>query len=162
MPGINTLQRVAVAASIAALSACAMLPGTSPTTTTSTPYPSGPTTQAYVQYARVTNVELISTEQQPPSSGIGAGAVIGGVVGGLLGRQVGGGTGQDIATVAGVVGGALVGNAIQRNQVPPTVTQLYRVTVQQDNGGIRSFDYAEQPNVRVGDRVRIENDQLYR
>ena len=159
MPGINTLKRVAVAASIAALSACASYPGASPTTATS-PYPSAPT-QAYAQYARVTNVELINTQQQP-SSGIGAGAVIGGVVGGLLGRQVGGGSGRDVATVAGVVGGALIGNAIQKNRVPPTVSQLYRVTVQQDNGGVRTFDYVEQPNVRVGDRVRIENDQLYR
>jgi outer membrane lipoprotein SlyB len=159
MSAINTLKRIAVVASVAALSACGTIPGTSPTTST-TSYPSAPTT-ASAQYARVTNVELISTQQQP-SSGIGAGAVIGGVVGGLLGRQVGGGSGQDIATVAGVVGGALIGNAIQKNQVPPTVTQLYRVTVQQDNGAVRSFDYAEQPNVRVGDRVRIENDQLYR
>ena len=79
-----------------------------------------------------------------------------------LGRQVGGGSGRDVATVAGVVGGALIGNAIQKNQAPPSVSQLYRVTVQQDNGGVRTFDYVEQPNVRVGDRVRIENDQLYR
>lgn len=159
MPGIKTLKRVAVAASIAALSACASDPGTSSTTTT-TPYPSAPAT---AQFGRVTNVELVSTQQQQqPSSGIG-GAVIGGVVGGLLGHQVGGGSGQDIATVAGVVGGALIGRAIQRNQAPPpTVSQLYRVTVQQDNGAVRAFDYAEQPNVRVGDRVRIENDQVYR
>lgn len=157
MLDLNTLKLAAVAASIAALSACASAPGTSSTTTT-TPYPSAPAT---AQFGRVTNVELVSTQQQP-ASGIGAGAVIGGVVGGLLGRQVGGGSGKDIATVAGVVGGALVGNAIQRNQTPPTVSQLYRVTVQQDNGAVRAFDYAEQPNVRVGDRVRIENDQLYR
>lgn len=157
MPAINTLQRVAVAASIAALSACASYPGASPTSPSS-PYPSAPAT---AQFGRVTNVELVSAQQQA-SSGIGAGAVIGGVVGGLLGRQVGGGSGRDVATVAGVVGGALIGNAIQKNRVPPTVSQLYRVTVQQDNGGVRTFDYVEQPNVRVGDRVRIENDQLYR
>jgi outer membrane lipoprotein SlyB len=154
---MNSLKLVAVAASIAALSACASSPSTSSTTTT-TSYPSAPAT---AQFGRVTNVELVSV-QQKPASGIGAGAVIGGVVGGLLGHQVGGGTGQDIATVAGVVGGALIGNAIQKSQTPPTVSQLYRVTVQQDNGAVRAFDYAEQPNVRVGDRVRIEDDQLYR
>ena len=120
-----------------------------------TNYPS-----ATIQYARVTNVELVST--QKPSSGIGAGAVVGGLVGGILGRQIGGGTGQDIATVAGVVGGAVAGNAIQNNQVPATANQVYRVTVQQDNGVSRAFDYVEQPTVRVGDRVRVENNQLYR
>lgn len=155
MHHVNRLNSMATLALIAALSACAYVPGATPTAPVTTTYPS-----ATVQYARVTNVELVST--QKPSSGIGVGAVVGGVVGGILGHQVGGGTGQDIATVAGVVGGALIGNAIQNNQVPATAQQIYRVTVQQDNGVARTFDYAEQPNVRVGDRVRVENNQLYR
>ena len=141
---------------IAVLSACAYVPGTTSTAPATTTYPA-----ANVVYARVTNVELVST-QQAASGGIGAGAVVGGLVGGLLGHQIGGGTGKDIATVAGVVGGALIGNAIQNNQLPATANQIYRVTVQQDNGVARTFDYAEQPNVRVGDRVRVENNQLYR
>jgi outer membrane lipoprotein SlyB len=99
--------------------------------------------------------------QQQAAPGIGVGAVVGGVVGGVLGRQVGGGTGRDVATVAGVVGGALVGNAIEKSQ-SASATQLYRVTVQQDNGVVRSFDYAALPEVRIGDRVRVENNQLYR
>ncbi len=155
MHHFNNLKPVAAMALIAALSACAYPPGTTSTAPTSTTYPS-----ASIQYARVTNVELVST--QKPSSGIGAGAVVGGLVGGVLGHQIGGGTGQDIATIAGVVGGAMVGNAIQNNKVPATASQIYRVTVQQDNGVSRAFDYAEQPNVRVGDRVRVENNQLYR
>ena len=104
-------------------------------------------------------VERVNTQ---PSSGIGAGAVVGGLVGGLLGHQIGGGSGQDIATVAGAVGGALIGNAIEKNQWPATASQIYRVTVQLDGGVVRTFDYATQPNVRVGDRVRVENNQLYR
>jgi outer membrane lipoprotein SlyB len=60
------------------------------------------------------------------------------------------------------VGGALIGHAIEKNQWPATASQIYRVTVQQDNGVVRTFDYATQPNVRVGDRVRVENNQLYR
>lgn len=152
---INRLKSVATLAVIAALSACAYAPGATTTAPVTTTTPS-----ATVQYARVTSVDLVSP--QAPSTGIGAGAVVGGVVGGLLGRQVGSGTGQDLATVAGVVGGALIGNAIQNNQMPATAQQVYRVTVRQDNGVSRTFDYAEQPNVRVGDRVRVENNQLYR
>lgn len=150
------LKSVTCVALVAALSACAYLPAPTSTAPATTSYPS-----ASVVYARVTNVELVSP-QQAASGGIGAGAVVGGIVGGILGHQVGGGTGKDIATVAGVVGGALVGNAIQNNQVPATVSQVYRVTVQQDNGVARTFDYPQQPNVRVGDRVRVENNQLYR
>jgi len=156
MNHFNHLKSVTSLALIAALSACAYMPGTTSTAPATTTYPT-----ATVVYARVTNVELVST-QQAASGGIGAGAVVGGLVGGILGHQIGGGTGQDIATVAGVVGGALIGNAIQNNQVPATVNQIYRVTVQQDNGVARTFDYAQQPNVRVGDRVRVENNQLYR
>lgn len=46
---------------------------------------------------------------QPNYVGIGAGAVIGG----LLGNQVGGGRGKTLATVAGVIGGGMLGNAAQ-------------------------------------------------
>ena len=41
-------------------------------------------------------------------------AIAGAVIGGILGHQVGGGSGKDIATIAGVVGGAAVGANIGR------------------------------------------------
>ena len=77
------------------------------------------------------------------------------------GSQVGGGSGRTAATVAGVVGGALIGRALEQNMNRNTVDH-YRVTVQFDNGGTRQFDYAQAPNVRIGDRVRADGDQLYR
>lgn len=40
------------------------------------------------------------------------GLLLGGLIGGVLGHQVGGGSGKDLATVAGAVGGAVVGNQI--------------------------------------------------
>jgi uncharacterized protein YcfJ len=43
------------------------------------------------------------------------GSVAGAVVGGVLGHQIGGGTGRDIATVAGAAGGGYAGNRIQKN-----------------------------------------------
>ena len=49
---------------------------------------------------------------QPNYVGIGTGAVLGG----LIGNQVGGGRGKALATVAGVIGGGFLGNAVQ-NQV---------------------------------------------
>lgn len=47
---------------------------------------------------------------QPNYVGIGAGAVIGG----LLGNQVGGGRGKTLATIAGVIGGGMLGNEAQK------------------------------------------------
>lgn len=116
-----------------------------------------PSSQAYSGYGQVTAVDFVRNGQ---SQGW-AGAAVGGVVGGLLGNQVGGGTGRAVATVAGVVGGALVGRHVDQNMDRNKV-EHYRVTVQMDNGGTRTFDYAEPPSVRVGDRVRAEGDQLYR
>lgn len=92
-------------------------------------------------------------------SGIGAGAVIGGVVGGVLGHQVGGGTGQDIATVAGVVGGAVVGHQIEKSNKQQ---DAYRIRVRIDNGGYQTVTQQSIGNMRVGDRVRIENDLVSR
>jgi outer membrane lipoprotein SlyB len=92
-------------------------------------------------------------------SGIGAGAVIGGVVGGVLGHQVGGGTGKDVATVAGVVGGAMAGHQIEKS----TKTQdAYRIRVRLDNGGYQTVTQQSIADLRVGDRVRIENDRVSR
>ena len=43
------------------------------------------------------------------------GTVAGAVIGGVMGHQIGGGTGRDIATVAGVAGGGYAGNRVQKN-----------------------------------------------
>jgi uncharacterized protein YcfJ len=43
------------------------------------------------------------------------GSVAGAVIGGVIGHQVGGGTGRDIATIAGAAGGGYAGNRIQKN-----------------------------------------------
>lgn len=128
-------------------------------------YPQGGYQQgAYAQYGRVTNVQLMQV-QQPGGmggSGIGAGAVVGGVVGGVLGHQVGKGTGRDLATIAGVVGGAMAGNAIQKGGGQGDVRDVYRVTVQMGDGSSRVFDYPENPQLRIGEQVRVENNQLFR
>lgn len=51
-------------------------------------------------------------------------AIAGALIGGILGHQVGGGTGQDLATVGGVVAGAAIGANSGRNRNPqPTATR---------------------------------------
>ncbi|MEZ5608310.1 MAG: glycine zipper 2TM domain-containing protein [Burkholderiaceae bacterium] len=120
-------------------------------------YPAGqPGNAGYSQFGRVADVRFL---QGSGSSGM-AGTVIGGAVGGLAGHQIGGGSGKTAATIIGAVGGALVGRAIEQNN--SRGQGVYRVTVQLDNGGTRTFDYAEAPNVQVGERVRVDGNQLYR
>lgn len=48
---------------------------------------------------------------QNPSSG--GGALMGAIAGGALGSQIGGGTGQALATMAGVIGGAMMGDRVE-------------------------------------------------
>ena len=43
------------------------------------------------------------------------GAAAGAVVGGVVGSQIGGGSGQDVATALGIIGGALVGASLGRS-----------------------------------------------
>lgn len=124
-----------------------------------TQYPAQQQQGNYVEYGRVNNIETFQTQQQAQGSGLGA--ILGGVAGAVVGHQIGGGTGRDIATVAGAVGGAVAGNAIEKNR-NPNVSQAYRVTVQLDNGGARAYDVPATGDLRIGDRVRIQNGQLFR
>ena len=147
---------------LASLMACApMNPApvaTYPTSTTTTTNTQG----AYVEYGRVSNVEIIRT-QAPPTQSSGVGAVIGGVAGAVVGSQIGSGSGRTAATVIGAVGGAVAGNAIERSRTAnPSAGESYRISVQLDNGSMRTYDMTSYGELRIGDRVRLENGQVYR
>ena len=62
----------------------------------------------------------------------------------------------------GGVGGAVAGNAIESNQQPGQVQEYYRVGVQGDDGNYRYFSVPVPTDLRVGDRVRMGNCQLFR
>ena len=111
----------------------------------------------YSQYGRVTDVQYV---RSGGSDGV-VGTIAGGAAGGLLGHQVGKGSGRTAATIAGAVGGALIGSAVERNTAVGG-QPVYRVTVQFDDGSMQDFNYADAPNVQIGDRVRAEGNQLYR
>jgi hypothetical protein len=53
-----------------------------------------------------------------PGQKSGAGAVIGGIAGGAMGNAIGNGGGRALATVIGVVGGAMVGDRIEGGSAP--------------------------------------------
>jgi outer membrane lipoprotein SlyB len=142
---------------------------TYPVTTTTYPvatYPAGTySTSSVIEWGRVSNIELVQGTSTTTSSNSTFGTLIGGVVGAALGNQIGGGGGRAAATVLGAVGGAVVGNQIAKNRdgsyASPTGA-VYRVTVQTENGQWRSYDVAATGDLRVGDRVRIENNVLFR
>lgn len=155
---------VSVTASVLALSALTACVAPVPVYQTSRyPYqPVQPAAQGpYVEYGVVANIEVMRSQTAgAPTSG--GGAIAGGVVGGVVGNQFGGGTGRAAATALGVLGGALLGNSIEANNNGPRVYETYRVSVQTDNGGYRAFDVPSPGDLRIGDRVRIDNGQISR
>ena len=116
-------------------------------------------TSSSPSYSGVTYGVIDAIDTTRGSSDIGAGAVIGGIVGGVLGRQVGGGTGQDVATVAGVVGGAVAGHQIEKGAKQQ---DAYRIRVRLDSGEYQTVTQQTVNDLRVGDRVRIENNRVSR
>ena len=83
---------------------------------------------------------------------IGAGA--GAVVGGVAGSTIGGGRGSAVAAVIGAVAGGLAGAAAEEGI---TRTQGVEITVREDDGALRAYVQAVEPNqvYRIGQRVRI-------
>ena len=90
----------------------------------------------------------------------GGGALLGGAVGALAGHQIDHGNHKAAATLFGAVAGALIGNQVEKQR--SGAQDVYRVSVRFDNGAQRSFDYAQLGDIRVGDRVRVDGDQVYR
>lgn len=119
-------------------------------------YPNYPSNSGYALYGTVQSVDLVQGESQTS----GAGAVLGGVIGAVVGRQIGGGSGRDAATAVGVVGGAVAGNQIEKNR--RGARDFYRVNVRFQDGSQRSFDYDQPVDLRPGDRVTLQNNQLVR
>lgn len=122
-------------------------------------YPAANAQGNYTEYGRVANIELLRSEARQ-GSGV-AGTVIGGVVGGVVGNQIGGGSGRDADTVLGAVGGAIAGNQIDKNR-NSQVVETYRVSIQLDGGAYRAYDLSSPGDLRVGDRVRVQNGQIFR
>jgi len=159
---IRPLAAVASVLGLAALTACV---APQPVYQTAR-YPYQPPVQhvapgPYVEYGHVANIEVIQSQSSGAPT-TGGGAIAGGVVGGVLGNQVGHGSGRAAATALGVVGGALLGNSIEANNNAPRTYQTYRVSIQTDNGGYRAFDVPSPGDLRIGDRVVINNGQISR
>src|SRR5215468_8339060 len=65
-------------------------------------------------------IEQITQTQLQTNHHRGIGAIIGGLGGLGIGSLIGAGTGRDVAMVAGTLGGALLGNNIQKKYDQPT------------------------------------------
>lgn len=149
------LSTAAALASLALLSACVVAPPREQRVVYA-PRPTSRPVPVYAEFGRVENIGYVQTSQRTS----GGGAILGAVIGGVIGNQFGHGGGKALATGAGVVGGAVAGNAIEgRNRRDD---EVYRVQVRFDNGSVRDFDFQRIDDLRIGDRVKFEGGQLHR
>ncbi|WP_283743663.1 glycine zipper 2TM domain-containing protein [Sideroxydans sp. CL21] len=102
-------------------------------------------------------VSVKEIEQEGKGSGLGV--IAGGVAGGIIGNQVGQGTGRDLATLAGLVGGAFAGNTVEKKIKK---TNVYDVTVKLGNGEERVIRYTTAPGVMAGDMIKVEGEKIVR
>ncbi len=101
-------------------------------------------------------IEQITQMDLPTNHHRGLGAIIGGLGGLGIGSLIGGGTGRDVAMVAGTLGGALFGNEIQKKRDQPEPGQ--QIIVRLRNGVLVQITQPLDPNLRVGQRVYVQGN----
>lgn len=104
-----------------------------------------------VTFGTITALRQVQIQADSRAGGLlGSGG--GAVIGGILGNQVGGGTGRQLATVAGAIGGAVVGTKAE--EATNRIT-AWEMEIRQDNGrNVVVVQKADQ-NFQVGQRVRL-------
>ncbi len=123
----------------------------------------GTTAPLALEFGRITSIEYVPAGAAAVGSPNVIGAVVGGVAGAVLGRQIGSGSGRDAATVLGGVAGAAAGSQVGREQpVTATTSPTYRISVLNDQGLMRTYEVPATGELRVGDRVRVENNVIHR
>jgi uncharacterized protein YcfJ len=83
-------------------------------------------------YQQVSVPRQICTQTQisAPVQTSGAGAAMGAIAGGAIGNAMGKGEGRALATMIGVIGGAIAGDKVESPQAGPTQTQQTCTTQQ--------------------------------
>lgn len=104
--------------------------------------------------ATITAITPIKQEGE----GTGLGAIAGGVLGGVIGNQIGGGSGRDVARIAGIAGGAYAGHQVEKSQRSSTAYDI-RVRFSED-GSTQTLREAGEPVWQVGDKVRVVGGKL--
>ncbi len=121
-----------------------------PTATTASPAP-----VTCPDCGKVVSIHVVEKQGEGGAIGI----IGGGAAGALLGQQIGQGSGKDLATIAGAIGGAYAGKKIEEKV---RTHKVWQVTVQYQDGNRRSFEFAQDPGLLVGDKVRNAGETIVR
>jgi outer membrane lipoprotein SlyB len=141
--------------SVVVMAACAGVPLDAPSADTSMTY-AGTAAAAAVAYGTVRGIDTLDKDMPR-----GTGAILGGIIGAAIGRQIGDGSSdKNVGTAIGAAAGAIIGHEIEKGA--RRETGGVRITVALDDGSTRRFDFKEPGGLRVGDRVRIEGNNLFK
>lgn len=155
---LTTAKAVVLGAFVLGLTACSSPAPRQADTYPGAYPPAGTPRPAEQQASRYGYVEAV--ENLNAASGPGLGAIGGAIAGGVLGNQVGHGTGRAAATVGGAVLGGVAGHKVEeaiRGRSAPS----YRFRVRLDDGTYQTYTQEQHDNLRVGDRVRVENGRVW-
>ena len=101
-------------------------------------------------------IEQITEIKMPTNHHRGLGAVIGGLGGLGIGSLIGAGTGRDVAMVLGTLGGAVMGNNVQKKYDQPEQGQ--QVIVRVTSGVLVMVTQPVDSRLRQGMAVYIEGN----
>lgn len=101
-------------------------------------------------------IEQITNTQIASSHHSGVGAIFGGVLGLGIGSLIGGGTGRDVAMVAGTIGGVLTGNEVQKKHDKPV--QAQQIIVRVKSGVLVAIAQPVDTRLKTGQKVYIEGN----
>ena len=101
-------------------------------------------------------IEQIYPAQITSSHHTGLGAIAGGLGGLALGSLIGKGTGRDVAMAAGAIGGAMVGNEVQKKNDQPIPAQ--QIIVRTSSGVLVAITQPLGQPLFVGQRVYIQGN----
>lgn len=83
--------------------------------------------------------------------------MIGGLAGAVLGSNIGRGNTRTVASIAGAIGGGLLGNTIEKSR---SQTTSYEVSLRMDDGSTRSIASEAMPSWRIGDKIRLDSGAI--
>ena len=101
-------------------------------------------------------IEQITEVQIPTNHHRGLGAVVGGLGGLGIGSLIGAGTGRDVAMVLGTLGGAVLGNNVQKKYDQPEPGQ--QIIVRLKSGVLVMVTQPTNPGLRPGQAVYVEGN----
>jgi outer membrane lipoprotein SlyB len=104
---------------------------------------------------RAGKIEQITPTMMQTNHDSGVGAILGGVGGLALGSLIGKGTGRDVAMLAGAIGGAFAGNAVEKKKYDQP-QQAQQIIVRANSGVLVSITQPINPQLNTGMKVYIE------